>query len=890
MLTYINNLKISQKVYGGFGGVLALLAVVGGISLYTNIEIDSDFDLYDEYASDSILVSRVQGTLAENAQHALEWLRNHDASILEEVQSNKKSISDLLAETLQAIQHPERRQHLQNIIQANDDFYKGLNQIVSLFAERDKLVAEMNAIAPQIRTAITQVGEKAYSTNDYQTAAQAGRTNEALLLARLNAAQFLATNSVEDLREYTTFANEFKAELATLEARVNDRVTFANLNSQFSQYDAKVNKVGEVITKRNTLINDTILAASKTVETAIDGINATLVADTAAVKTRVTGLIHDATTQISFLSLISLLLGMGIAVIIARSILRPVSGIKETIVKLAAGDVKQSIPFVEGKDEIGEMARALDSFCKQAVYAFRCQSGVERATTNVMMADENLNIVFMNASQEKMLRAAEADLKKVLGNFDVSNLMGKNIDVFHKNPSHQRNLLANLTTSYSTQIKVGPRTFDLFANPAFSKSGQRLGTTIEWVDRTVELAIAEEIKQIIDGASKGNLNTRLNLDGKKDFFLDVSQGVNNLVEVVNKVVSDLAHNIKLLAGGDLTATITSDYEGLFKQLKDDFNATTEKLSEIMGNIKAISADVSDNADEMAEGSSGLASRAEQQASTLEETAASMEELTSTVKTNAESAKEASAAAINTRTIAEKGSKVANDAGHAMEKINESSRKITEIINVIDEIAFQTNLLALNAAVEAARAGDAGRGFAVVAQEVRTLAQRSAKSSKDIKALIDDSSKQVGDGVDLVKTAVTSLQQIYDAINGVSETVGQIASASSEQATSLDELNQAVMEMDSMTQQNASMAQQSRTVAQVMQEKSAELADMVSFFKIDEQDVERFTRRPANKSRPAPEPLKKPVPMKKPVAKVGKVAKASTVAAKHSDNDADWQEF
>jgi methyl-accepting chemotaxis protein len=149
---------------------------------------------------------------------------------------------------------------------------------------------------------------------------------------------------------------------------------------------------------------------------------------------------------------------------------------------------------------------------------------------------------------------------------------------------------------------------------------------------------------------------------------------------------------------------------------------------------------------------------------------------------------------------------------------------------------------------------------------------------------------VGDGVDLVKTAVTSLQQIYDAINGVSDTVGQIASASSEQATSLDELNQAVMEMDSMTQQNASMAQQSRTVAQIMQEKSAELSDMVGFFKIEEQDVERFARKPANKSRPAPEPVKTPAIAKKPLAKSGKGGRANTATAKHSDNDADWQEF
>jgi methyl-accepting chemotaxis protein len=590
-------------------------------------------------------------------------------------------------------------------------------------------------------------------------------------------------------------------------------------------------------------------------------------------------------------AVIGVLISIGSIAFINASVTRRILWMKESVQKLSDGDVQETIPCADAKDEIGDMARALSEFREEAIQAFRAKNGMENASANIMMADEDFNIVFMNESQEKMLRAAEADLKAVLPSFDVNNLMGQNIDIFHKNPAHQRKLLGGLTSSYSTRIEVAGRTFDLFANPSFSKAGQRIGTSIEWVDRTAELRVASEIKEIIAAASKGDLESRIDLEGKEDFFLEVSEGVNNLAGVMQNVASDLAKNLKALAGGDLTARIETEYEGIFLQLKDDYNMTSEKLAEIVGTIKGICVDVKDNSDEMADSSSGLANRAEQQASTLEETAASMEELTSTVKTNADNARDANDAAVKTRSIAEEGSRVANDAGQAMEKINESSQQITNIINVIDEIAFQTNLLALNAAVEAARAGDAGRGFAVVAQEVRTLAQRSAQSSKDIKSLIDDSSKQVGSGVELVQTAVGSLQQIYDAIDGVADTIGQMATASAEQATSLDELNQAVMEMDSMTQQNASMAQQSRSVAQIMQEKSDDLADMVAFFKID--GSEAHVRRDRS-SKPRPSVDQRPANQSQPNGALENGSAMAAVAngsyAESLDDDAEWKEF
>ncbi len=574
--------------------------------------------------------------------------------------------------------------------------------------------------------------------------------------------------------------------------------------------------------------------------------------------------------------------------IVAKGILVPIAQTQESMSKLAAGDVQLDLPAAVGSDEISEMLNSLSDLKTSVEASVTLESALNAVSSNVMMANAENVITYVNPAVVEMMRAAQEDIRKDLPNFDVDKLVGTHIDDFHKNS--KISTVDSLNDKHHAALSVGGRSLEFIANPVFAQNGSRLGTVVEWNDKTAEHAVSEEIAEIISAAGKGDLSNRITLEDKEGFFLNVSKGVNNMAEVMQNVANDLASNLQSLSQGDLTARITTQYEGIFGQLKDDYNTTSEQLSEIVGNIKQISVDVGTNSNEMADNSGGLSNRAEQQASTLEQTAASMEELTSTVKTNADNAKEANTAAINTRTVAEKGSQVANEAGVAMEKINDSSKKITEIINVIDEIAFQTNLLALNAAVEAARAGDAGRGFAVVAQEVRTLAQRSAQSSKDIKALIDDSSKQVGEGVDLVKTAVESLQEIYDSIEGVAGLVGQIASASTEQATSLDELNQAVMEMDSMTQENASMAQQSKITAEGMQNKSGELGEVVSFFQLDE--------NAAQSSAPKAQATSKVIPLSTSASATPVAANSSdihpkkikTVGEQSADNDTDWQEF
>src|SRR5690606_33494299 len=267
-----------------------------------------------------------------------------------------------------------------------------------------------------------------------------------------------------------------------------------------------------------------------------------------------------------------------------------------------------------------------------------------------------------------------------------------------------------------------------------------------------EQVLEEAIGQIVTAATAGDLTRRIDADSLQGVMRTLGIGVNDLLATVEKALGDLGAMLHALAHGDLTHRIADGHRGLFAELASNANTLAEKLSEIVGRLSQTAGTVRDASAEISVGSSDLAQRTEQQAASLQRTAASMEEITATVRHNADNAQQASHLAASARDTADQGGNVVADAVRAMAPIEESARKIVDIVGLIDEIAFQTNLLALNASVEAARAGEAGKGFAVVAQEVRALAQRSANASKDIKALIQESNAQVRDGAKLVNKA------------------------------------------------------------------------------------------------------------------------------------------
>ena len=288
------------------------------------------------------------------------------------------------------------------------------------------------------------------------------------------------------------------------------------------------------------------------------------------------------------------------------------------------------------------------------------------------------------------------------------------------------------------------------------------------------------------------------------------------------------------AEGDLTKRIQVSSKDELGDMANALNAMFENVSRVVGEVRQGAEHVSTGSAEITQGNEDLSERTSQQAGALEETSASMEQMTSTIKQNADNSKQANQLAVAAREVAEKGGSVTERAVEAMSEINKSSKKIADIINVIDEIAFQTNLLALNAAVEAARAGEQGRGFAVVASEVRNLAQRSASAAKEIKTLINESVQKVGDGSELVNQSGQTLNEIVNSVKRVTDIISEISAASQEQAAGIDQVNKAVLQMDQSTQQNAALVEQTTSASQSMREQATELLQQVDFFKTEEE--------------------------------------------------------
>lgn len=540
---------------------------------------------------------------------------------------------------------------------------------------------------------------------------------------------------------------------------------------------------------------------------------------------------------------------------------------------------------VEWSDRTDEVALEKEKIAREAeerklaAENFRIRQALDNVSANVMMADNDFNLIYMNESVTDMMRNAEKDIRKDLPKFDVNNLIGQNIDVFHKNPAHQRSAASGMTGTFRSQIMIGGRTFALIANPIIDSSGQRLGTVVEWNDRTDEVAIEQEIDNLVEAAASGEFSGSIDTSNKDGFFLNLSNGLNKLMNITNLAVNDVLRVFSAMARGDLTERVEREYLGSLGQMRNDANNTVDRLSEIISKIRNASKTISSAANEIATGNADLSQRTEEQASSLEETASSMEEMTSTVRQSSENAEHANTMARQAQDKAIEGGKVVSRAVEAMEEINHSSKKISDIIGVIDEIAFQTNLLALNAAVEAARAGEQGRGFAVVAGEVRNLAQRSAAAAKEIKDLIRDSVGKVEDGSRLVNESGETLAEIVSAVENVSSMMREISEAAREQSSGIEQVNTAVSQMDEMTQQNAALVEEVSAAGEAMAEQASSMHQMMEFFNLGDNIIDEEPHRAKTKSSPVKA-------IKSPMVSVA----SGGARAKPVSDDDEWEEF
>jgi len=525
------------------------------------------------------------------------------------------------------------------------------------------------------------------------------------------------------------------------------------------------------------------------------------------------------------------LIACGLGWLVVRTVTGTLRRLTEATGRIAAGETSTAVPELERRDEIGALAQAISAIRDAGVAATRIKTALDNVASNVMMSGNDDRVIYLNRAAQELFRRVERDFQEALPRFSAERLIGSPVDSLHRDWTRCRDLLRTLDHSHQAQITIGRRQFSLVVTPVQDDRGTRLGNVVEWRDITQELKVEAEIAALVRAAAEGDFSRRLEATDKEGFIKTLTQGINRLTESANASLSAVVQFLEALAAGDLTRRIEGQHQGLFGRIQHDANATAAQLAEVIARIIEAADLISSASTQISAGSSDLADRTEQQASSLEQTAASMEQLSATVRSTADNAQRANRVATDARAAAEQGGTVAGSAIAAMHRIEDASRKITDIIGVIDEIAFQTNLLALNAAVEAARAGDAGKGFAVVAQEVRVLAQRSAQASKEIKTLILASDSQVKDGVQLVGKAGEALGGIVAGVQQVAGLIAEMTAASTEQAAGLDQVNAAVAQMDEMTQKNAALVEETSAAAQSMAGQAEELRHLTTFFTV-----------------------------------------------------------
>ena len=498
--------------------------------------------------------------------------------------------------------------------------------------------------------------------------------------------------------------------------------------------------------------------------------------------------------------------------------------------------------------------------------ALQAQAALEAVTSNVMIADAGNTITFMNSAVKAMLTRAEADLRKALPNFSVATTIGQNIDVFHKNPSHQKALLASMRDTYRTEIVVAGRTFRLVATPIFNSDGARAGTVVEWADRTEEVATEKEINGIVDAASQGDFGTRLSTEGKQGFFANLAHGINRLMTTTEEGLTDISALLGAFSRGDLTHRIHRDYQGLFAEVKESGNRTAEELTRIIGEVRAASNALTGAAGQVSATAQSLSQAASEQAASVEQTTSSIEEMSSSIAQNSDNAKV-------TDSMASKAAGEAQEGGQAVRQTVEAMRQIASKISIVDDIAYQTNLLALNAAIEAGRAGEHGRGFAVVAVEVRKLAERSQQAAKEIGDLASNS-------VNTAERAGHLLEEIVPSIQRTSDLVQEIAAASGEQSSAVGQIGSAMGQLTKATQQNAAASEELAATSEELSGQAEQLQDTVAFFKVgDERSSESVGRGHSRGGAQMASP--KPVQASRSRAERG--ANAGASASSHADD-------
>jgi len=524
--------------------------------------------------------------------------------------------------------------------------------------------------------------------------------------------------------------------------------------------------------------------------------------------------------------------------LVERRIVKPIMDAQRAAARIAKLDLDSPVPF-RGGDELGKLLKSLDEMRQDlrrridaereiAAENSRVRNALDSSSSGMIILDVEDRAVYVNPAATRMILAAESHLRQQQAGFVAANIIGTCVGTLLGVDTRPGATTAHGDPSIAGRITSGDFDFQLVANPVIHE-GRRVGTAIEWLDRTSETHFRHGLRNIAQKAAAGILSERMAIDASKAGLLETANIFNTLMDVMTHAFAEVQRTLSALASGDLTVRSSARLLGSFGELNDDANAAAEALAATIREVRDVVVAINDAAAEIASGNLDLSKRTEQAAASVEETAAAMEQMTTTVKQSADHAQHATQVATRAAEIAMQGGDIVERVVRVMRDIEGSSRRMADITTTIDGIAFQTNILALNAAVEAARAGEQGRGFAVVAGEVRTLAQRSATAAKEIAQLINDSVTMITEGASVAENAGNNMREIVGSSRQVADIIGEITAATVDQARGLAEVNHTVTQMDQTTQANSALVEEMAASAQAMRDQAKQLSAVVSRF-------------------------------------------------------------
>ena len=531
----------------------------------------------------------------------------------------------------------------------------------------------------------------------------------------------------------------------------------------------------------------------------------------------------------SVLFALTLLLVAGVLItsliLVLRAVRQPIQDTLRFASDIADDRLDTTLRVYNANDEIGQLAQCLVDMQQRLRARIGDERALARGNARVRQALDSAQTGLMVIDAEGGVAYANPALLQLL-QLQADVLLGSEAVRLHPALAS----LVGVRQREEREIGHAGVRYQLIAN-AIIDEGHFLGVAVEWRSRALETLLETEVAALVDAAAHGELHGRIALDGKQGFVRTLSTSINRLLATFEANLGDLQALLAALAGGDLSVRMEGEMQGVFARMRDDANATVTQLGRIVSRIQLATRRLDTGVGEIVAGHHDLSQRTEQQAANLEETAASMHELTDTVGRNADAAGRADCLVQGAAAVAQRGGEAVGQVVATMHGISEASRRIGDITQLIDGIAFQTNILALNAAVEAARAGEQGRSFAVVAAEVRLLAQRSAEAAKQIKGLIDDSVARVGQGNVQAEQAGTTMDEIVDSVQQLAALLAGIRSASHDQHAGIAQVNQTIVQMEASTQRNASLVEEAGASTAQMQEQVHALAEAVGAFRL-----------------------------------------------------------